>query len=85
MSAEISCGRKSLLAHAHFFLAAHLALDAAHGALGIKRLLIARRLAHQQFSGRGKSHAGGQHAGISRPQHPHLPAGKCGDLRIRGP
>ena len=77
--------QKVLAAHAHFFLAAHPALDAAHGALGVKRLLVARRLAHQQFSGRGESHAGGQHAGISRPQHPHLAAGEGGDLRIGGP
>jgi hypothetical protein len=45
--------------------------------------LVARRFAHQQISRRRKSHSGGQHAHISRPQYAHLAAGKRRDFRIR--
>src|SRR5580692_9934563 len=49
--------REITAAHHHSFRAAHAALDASHRAFGIQRLLVARRLAHQQLAGSGEPDA----------------------------
>jgi hypothetical protein len=55
-------------------VAAHLALDAAHRALGIEHQLIARRLAHQQLSGRGKPTTEGSIFLLPEPRIVTLPS-----------
>ena len=65
-------------------LSAHLALDAAHGALRIERLLVARRLAHQQIAGCVEPYTGRQYPLVAGPQYLDLSIHKRGDLRICG-
>lgn len=75
--------RELLSAHCHDIFGSHSALDTADRALGVERLLVARRLAYQQIPGRRKSDAGGKHPRVSRPEHAHLVAREGCDLRIR--
>src|SRR5207249_7323610 len=75
--------RKSLIAKGHGFLHSHPALDAAHGALWIEDLLVARRLSYQKFPGWREPHAGGEHF-CSAPEDPHTIANIRRDLRVCG-
>src|SRR5206468_11902599 len=65
------------------FLHSHPALDAAHGALWIEDLLVARRLPYQKFPGWREPHAGGEHF-CSAPEDPHTIANIRRDLRVCG-
>ena len=64
-------------------VAAHFALDAANRAVRIEHQLIARPLAHQQFSRRGQTHHRGQHILAARTQNRHFAVHKCRNLGVR--
>ena len=76
--------RETFVAQQYGLGAAHPALDAAHGAVRIDQLLIARGFAHQQFAGRRDTHARRQHLDVARPQHAHLAIHERRYFRIGG-
>ena len=73
-----------LIAHRYGLVAAHLALDASHGSVRVEQLLIAGRLAHQQFAGGREADTRGQESLIAGTEDLHLATHEGRDLGVGG-